>query len=554
MESQPSLRETLISYGLLIVTAACVVAMYTRWAQQAWYAIWEVEDSYYSHSLLIPFIAGYLLWRKRDELAQAPMRADWRGLLIAFIGLLLFIPGTFADMLTFSGLSLIAILVGAVWALYGPSVIRICAFPILYLLFMMPISTALLEPVAFSLRLLSTKMASGWLALFGQHGIAEGTSIIFSTMRVEVPNACSGMQSLMALVAALSAFVYIGRGSLWRRLLLLAVIPPVLVVSNGLRIALIAMIARLFGMDVAEGPLHGTSSALVFLLTFLAILGFAHMLAVEIDLGSEATRGSNPSRARPQSISRWLPRTSFPSLGLIAVLLMGNWAKLTLRPQEAGVEGLPLVDFSQVPLQVDGWTGRDVEVDPENRRKIFANSLLSRAYTSGNGQEVTLLVEYRSNASRKMFHTPDLCMPAAGWRMDVPERKLAAVGQMLVPVLVIPFEKDESNWIETYWYRYGGVYAAPGSSLATRMQLAGHLGRIIGRRQTQTLFRVGSLVVGSVQETYSAQLDLLDKLMPAIEKALADGDERGRRRSEQDVGWHHPGSENGAELTLEVVE
>lgn len=513
-----------MGYGLLIAVAGLATAMYTLWARQAWHAIWEVEDSYYSHSLLIPFIAGYLLWRKRSELARVPVQPDWRGLLIAGTGLLLFIPGTFADMLTFSGLSFIAILAGIVWSLYGRGVARLCAFPILYLIFMVPVSTGLLEPIAFSLRLLSTKMAIVWLGLFGQHAMAEGTSIIFSTMRVEVPNACSGMQSLMALTAALSAFVYIGRGLLWRRLSLLAIIPPLLVVSNGLRVALISMIGRLFGVDVAEGPLHGTSSALVFLLTFAALLGFAHVLAVTIDLGSGSTDTDNTSDPHTWSAVSWLPRASFASLGLIALLLMGNWFKLTLRPPEAGIEGPPLVDFSAVPLEVEGWKGKNFELDPATQKLIYANSLLSRIYTNENGEKVSLLVEYRPGPTRVSFHQPDACMPAAGWSTGISRSKVVAAGQLSIPLTSIVFRKGKFTRLELFWHRYGGTYAEAGSRLAMRMELAGPLGRLFGRRQSETLFRVGALVTTSPQQTFEAQKDLIEKILPSVEKAIAAGD------------------------------
>lgn len=510
--------------GVFLAAAAGLWLMYHDWALSAWYAYLR-PHSYYSHSLLIPIIVAFLVARSSTHLAAVEKRPDAWGLVLGFSALLAYVFGILARADSLIGLSWIGVLAAAVWCFFGRRVFLILLFPILYLLFMLPISNTLTDPLAFSLRLVSTRVAAGCLQLCGLPGQAVGTSISLPTMQIQVPNACSGVQAFMALFAAVSVLVYLARGTAWRKAALLTAVLPVLVGANGVRIALIAMIGSLFGLDVATGRVHDASGIIVFIIAMGVLMALAHVLSLDVDLAT-GVPSERQACARAHHLSQWLPRFSAAPLGWVVLLAVGGYSQFALQGSAVSMEGAPVVDFATVPLDLPPWSGRDDTVDPAIVGELYVNSLMSRTYAHPDGNQAYMLVEYRPCWTEKAFHHPEDCFRAAGWDLGSRDRLTASVGGVTVPLIRLTVTKGTAARVELYWYRQQGEYTLPGSPHSQALRSRAMLHQFLGRRESWVLFRLGSPTLASTDATYDSQVHLLQKLLPRVEEAIAAGEAR----------------------------
>jgi exosortase len=245
---------------------------------QACVAAWRSESSYYSHGFLVPVIAAWLLWVQRGQLAAiAPRPSNW-GFVLVFASLAFHVFANYVYMQTGVGLAVVLMLMGLVLIFHGRPMLRRTAFPIAFLLFAVPMSPIFTEPISFPMRLISTRLAVSMLHVVGVPSRATGTLMQFPGYALVVPNACSGMQSLLALFAALTMFVYVVRGVWWKKAILLAAIPPLVIFANAVRLSLTGLAAGALSQRAAEGTVHELTGILVFVIALLALLFIAKNL------------------------------------------------------------------------------------------------------------------------------------------------------------------------------------------------------------------------------------------------------------------------------------
>ena len=117
----------------------------------------------------------------------------------------------------------------------------------------------------------------------------EGTFIVLAKATLEVAEACSGIRSLVSLVALAAIWGYVSESPLWLRWLLAAASVPIAIVANGIRVAGTGVAAHFCGPAAAQGFFHSFSGWLVFLVAVALLLGL-HRLALRLrPAGGQAT-------------------------------------------------------------------------------------------------------------------------------------------------------------------------------------------------------------------------------------------------------------------------
>ncbi len=228
---------------------------------------WRTDESY-SHGFLIPIVSAYLVWERRHRIRRCPHRAFPWGYGVLLLGLALFLLGRAATFGYPTRLSFLIVLVGLVLFVAGPAVVRTLSFPLAYLLFMVPLPAILLNTIAFPLQLLAARTATVTLDLLNVPVLQEGNIIDLPTTRLEVTEACSGLRSLVSLLALAVIYAYMIRRT-WRdRLLLTLSAIPIAVVANAARVTLTGLLAQLYGPQAARGFYHVFSGWIVFLVAF----------------------------------------------------------------------------------------------------------------------------------------------------------------------------------------------------------------------------------------------------------------------------------------------
>uniref|UniRef100_A0A832A8H3 Exosortase n=1 Tax=Desulfacinum infernum TaxID=35837 RepID=A0A832A8H3_9BACT len=234
---------------------------------------WGVDDNY-SHGYFIPFIAAYMVWQKKEELAAAPKKGSLWGLVVVLMGLAQFALAWAGSEYFLQGTSIVVVLFGVVLFLWGPASTKIVWVPIAYLAFMVPLPAILWNKIAFPMKLFASKVAADAIQALGYTVLREGNILTLPNTVLEVADACSGLRSLTSLLALSAAMAYLASMASWKKWLLFLSAAPIAVVCNVLRLIGTAVLARYYGAVVAEGFLHTFSGWAVF------ILGLAMLAAV----------------------------------------------------------------------------------------------------------------------------------------------------------------------------------------------------------------------------------------------------------------------------------
>ncbi len=251
---------------LLAIAVAATFHSYLAWMVQQWW-----KDEYYSHGALIPVVSAYLLYRRRARLAALPREGGGWGLMLLIGGLLLQVVGQFLEVHFFSGFALVAVIYGLVWWLGGRHVARETLFPVLFLLFMVPLSRLLVEKLALPMQLFSARWA-GLLAAGIIHGVqVEGVSIATPDYAFSVAIPCSGLKSLIAMSALGALYAYLVEGPWGRRALLFLAAFPLALLANLVRIFTTVILGNTIGSAAAEGFFHTVSGAFVFVLALVGL-------------------------------------------------------------------------------------------------------------------------------------------------------------------------------------------------------------------------------------------------------------------------------------------
>src|SRR5713101_3907908 len=237
------------------------------------------DDPDYSHGFLIPFLSGYFVWERRKKLrALSPVPNVW-GIGLLGLGLLMLVIGSLGAELYLQRSSLIVVLAGLVLLLRGRESLRVLAFPIAFLFFMIPLPAIVVNTVAFPLQLFAAQTATFCLYNFGIPVLREGNVILLAGTTLEVAEACSGIRSLQALLALGTVYGYFSQRVMWKRWMLVLLSIPIAIVANAFRVTGTGVMANYWGVEAAEGFYHTFQGLLIFVIAFVLLLGAGAVLS-----------------------------------------------------------------------------------------------------------------------------------------------------------------------------------------------------------------------------------------------------------------------------------
>jgi exosortase len=246
---------------------------------------WATDDNA-SHGFLIVPIALYLAWERRGQLARLERRPSLLGLLIVLGSVGVLAAGTLGSELFLSRISMLGVLCGTIVFMWGWRQLRTLAFPIAFLLLMIPLPAIIFNQIALPLQLLASRVGELTLMALGIPVLREGNVIVLAHTTLEVVEACSGIRSLAALITLGVVYGYFTDPRTSVRVAIVLSSIPIAVVANALRVAGTGVAAQYYGPGVAEGFFHTFSGWVVFIVAFAGLLGvrvllvsFAEMVA-----------------------------------------------------------------------------------------------------------------------------------------------------------------------------------------------------------------------------------------------------------------------------------
>lgn len=218
----------------------------------------------YSHGFLVPFIAGYLAWMRKSALTAAEVRPSNAGLVVIVMGIAALALGWLGTEYWTMRSSLVFILVGAVLFLFGWEVLKVLLVPLAYLLLMIPIPAVIYDAAAFPLKLFVTRVSVLSMKALGVVVVQEGNILMFPNITLEVADACSGLRSIMSLLALGVAYAFVLHPRIRDRVVLVLSTLPIAIATNCLRVVATGVLAQHFGAAAAEGFFHEFAGLFVF--------------------------------------------------------------------------------------------------------------------------------------------------------------------------------------------------------------------------------------------------------------------------------------------------
>ena len=247
----------------------------------------NATDSYYSHGYLVPFISIYLIWRKRFTLNKIVPAPHPLGIFVLLIGVFMHLLGVVLKINFISYFAIPFVLLGLSIYLRGVEFTREILFPIVFLIFMLPLPRVLIIGITFKLKLLVAQWATFIGNAIGIEATRSGSTIYYPGGYLLVGDPCSGLRSLLTFIALGALLTQFTKGNNIRKIILFLSSIPIALLSNLARITFLLFMSYVYGEKVALGFMHELSGVVIFILGFMGLIGVSKAVGCHLSLGPE---------------------------------------------------------------------------------------------------------------------------------------------------------------------------------------------------------------------------------------------------------------------------
>src|ERR1700687_4673331 len=234
------------------------------------------NDENVSHGFFVPVVALYIAWQRRDSVLAIERKPAWWGLAIMAWGALQGYVGVLGAELFLQRTSFLITLVGLLLVVGGTQLVRVLAFPLLLLPFMIPIPAVLYNQITFPLQLFASQVAELSLGLMGIPVLRDGNILELASQKLSVVEACSGIRSLLSLCFLSLVYAYFFDKRVWMRWVLFAATIPIAILAHSGRVTITGVLSEI-NPELARGFFHSLEGWIIFLIA-LVMLGALHLL------------------------------------------------------------------------------------------------------------------------------------------------------------------------------------------------------------------------------------------------------------------------------------
>ena len=386
------------------------------------------QPSDWGHVFVVPLIAFWFVWLRRDDLLAKPMQPTWVGLVFVLIGILIYMTGRMGPKQLIHHLvrsaGVFTTVFGLIVTLLGWRSFKVLQFPFFYLCaFGTVISDRIMTPVTYQLQDISAKGAWVVLKLMGFDTDLSGNTLTLfengQTFPLNVAEACSGMRMLVAFLALGTAMAYVGLSRTWQRTLLIILGVPVAIFVNVLRVVTLGLLSR-YDSNFAAGDFH-TFIGLVWLipafLVFIFLMWSVRRLVIEPPL--EVPAGSEESSLKLRFLPSPLPLVAV-LVGIFACTAVAESYMMRAMNGYLAKKPVPLrASLDTIPKTLGAWkqVGEEREYDAAVIESLGTTQFIDRVYAiDGDPEEGALMlhIAYYSGTIDEIPHIPERCWDAAG--------------------------------------------------------------------------------------------------------------------------------------------
>ena len=461
--------------GLLWFVASTVAAfLFFHEGFNALLAAWQLPE--YSHGPLIPVLSLLLFLRqlKAVPIKTAPVTDRGPGVILLIIAVLFGMIGKLSQIDEVVAYAII-LWVGAILLIsWGWQQGKQFWPPVVHLIYMLPLPGLIYYKVSTSLQVVSSELGVWMLQLINVPVFLEGNIIDLGVYKLHVAEACSGLRYLFPIMSFSYVFAVLFKGTVWHKAVLLLAAVPITIAMNSVRIAFAGWLVNYMGLEYLEGFTHFFEGWIIFMICVVllfmlawAMLRFSGSGMGLVDALDLDTSGWASQIARVRLIA--------PSRALIlsAAVLGAGSAAWEMRGQSDGmvIAREPFVVF---PSRLGTWKGDIPEaLSPEIAAVLNADDYLSVQFTDpAETAPVQLFIAWYDDQTKGGTHSPEVCLPGAGWeiakldRVDIAPQMGFAEAYNLNRAVI---QKDQTRMLVYYWFEQHGRHTA--SDFAAKMYL-----------------------------------------------------------------------------------
>ena len=444
------LRVAIAGCAVLIALAAFsggLLELVRRWSQQ--------EE--YSHGFLIPVVAAWMLWSRRDALVASVGDPSWIGLPVILISALMLIIGELSAFFLLLQLGFVVALLGIILSLGGTSLLKVSFIPIAFLVFAIPLPYFIDSELSFRLQLISSQLGVLFIRLFGIPVYLTGNVIDLGNYKLQVVEACSGLRYLYPLLSLGFLAAYLFQAPLWQRALVFLSAIPITIVMNSFRIGMVGLLVDYWGIAQAEGVLHFFEGWVIFVVCAAILAAEIWLLArffggkSFVDVFKFPTMDGGLATAKSGSGSAALAPVA------ICLVLLGASGALNFYISDRSEIVPERLRFISFPETLGPWKslGRPALLESDIEQFLKPEDYILSNYTKSKNEMINFYVAYYAS-QRKGYspHSPIVCIPGGGWQISKFERvsyQSKSLGVTL-PLNRVVIARDNNKQIVYYWF------------------------------------------------------------------------------------------------------
>ena len=482
------------------------------------FGAWQMPE--YSHGPLIPVLSGFLLLRhlKTVPVQTGPVTDRGPGLALLIFALALGAAGRLINVGDIVAYALILWVSAILLISFGWRTGRQFWPSVLHLVSMLPLPGALYYGVSTYLQGVSSELGVYFLDLLQIPVFLEGNIIDLGVYKLHVAEACSGLRYLFPILSFSYIFAVLYRGPMWHKALLLISAAPITIFMNSVRIALAGVVVNNYGLEYVDGFTHFFEGWVIFVSCILILLLLAMLLVFlrrdGVGLFDALDLDTSGMMVQLKRISLVQPSTTLISAAVMAVGLSGLWMAVPTRD----IVEMQRDPFATFPTRLGDWDVGPNRALEENVERILAadDYHLVSLNNPVAAAPVDLFMAWYRDQSNGGVHSPEDCLPGAGWEISKLERiaapdNISAGGSFPLNRAIV--QKGVDRMLVYYWYeQQGGRTASILSAKISLMQ-----GKIMNGRSDSALIRL--LTPMLPDETIAqAEMRLIDTMGEVIKR------------------------------------
>ena len=448
------IRFAILAFGTIVLFHDGLVYMITKWNSRD-----------FNYCYLMPLVVAYIIWEKKDEFARVPPCPSWAGLPVLLAGMLFFWTGELGGEYFSLYIGSWFTLTGILWMLLGWQKIRIIGFALFMIAGMFPLPNFFRSHLSLNLKLLSSDLGAKIMQLLGMTAYRTGNVIDLGFTKLQVVDACSGLRYFFPLIIMGLLIAYFSKSAMWKKAVLVLSTLPLVIISNGIRLAVTGILYKHFGPRAAEGFFHDFAGFFMFMISLMILIPEMWLLTRIFPEPAAVKHKKNdvheisdqacmiPTAQKEKTWWQLLQPAQFAVAAfLLCITLLMSYG-IEFR------EKMPIKkSFSTFPMQIDKWHGTKHIMEQKFIDTLDFSDYLLADYVNPKGETINFYVAYyESQRKGESIHSPTTCLTGGGWIFkDIKDVVIKIPGRAAFRVKRAVLEQPDARELAYYWFPMRG--------------------------------------------------------------------------------------------------